>query len=302
MRWKFKFLMLIILTFLFVVPYVFSQSSSTSTEFSITGYEKCAEVGSLWYNGDGKEHYTLIENSSFCVGNDEVYGFNDTGYKDDCCPVGFECIEDAEPGCEISLDDGPCLWVESCSNYSTKEDCENDACRVGVAGGRGEGTDICGATVCFDLGEDTVCQTITEESCRCVWDNGAEGVCRFAYDSNETPLGGHSFTCFKDFTKTDCVDNKMTVSWTIANVLWNPADPGPPKSTSMLVSGGCIDGSALRICGEALTKLVFFTIKSLIIAVCLIVIIYVIWISRKKKGKDKNRKKQKKGRKGIKKK
>ncbi len=281
MRWKSLTVFLII--FLISFNGVKGISSSTSTEFSISGYEECVEGGSRWYDENGVERITTVEDWTACYGKDEI-----AGNADDCCPVGYGCVEGEKPGCVPGKGVEECMDIGSCSDYTTQEDCENDICMVGVAGGRGEGTDICGSVICYDYNGEIICQTIRDDSCRCEW---KDGECRLAYDVSESSGGGHKFTCSKKYSSTACVEGRMEVSW-VATVEWD-LEPPEEEKLSILQSAGCVDGGPVtRMCGRSLIALSFFKITNLIIAILIIGIIYIIWISKKERKKKIKKKKK----------
>jgi len=268
-----------------------NPSSETETEFTTTFKSKCVEAGSLWYDGNGEEHYTLRENWTSCVGLDGVIGFNEEiGYIDDCCPVGFECTRGEGLGCQPMDEDDLCMNIASCFNYDNETGCIDDVCRVGKSGGRGVGTEICGQTffVDFNGGEWNI---VTDDSCRCAW-TGTE--CIFKYNVSETfyTEENNLFLCEKKFKSGECMGGKMDISWT-ARAVWKPGkEPQDEnKKKKILEQSRCVDGNDKVNCGEPLVKLSFFTLISLMATICAIVIIYAVWISGKKKSKKKGKKK-----------
>jgi hypothetical protein len=205
---------------------------------------------------------------------------------DDCCPRGFYCPNVAGACTERTTACGNyntseecsmygCIWLNgtcsdpanmtSCSDYKNVEACSADVLGLGRAVGRGLGTDICGKV----FGD----YVIPKESCMCKWDGA---TCQFNYGVNKT-IGGEGFiTCIKSFGLTGCVAGTQTMNWIAKCSDWNNGvDCAKPDAQIQ-----CSSGSKQVKCGTIVSKMPFFDLFNLILAMVIFGIYYAFMIKK----------------------
>ncbi len=190
-----------------------------------------------------------------------------------CCPSDKRCkkVSTAEFRCEG--EPAP----DFCSEYDNQFDCEGFDYDVakrsvvkytgieGICDGSYKESKVIGGKTCYRFVVD----------CRCEWDSGDDTCGPKSSRTNWTCPGDSSIdidgNCdWQEIEKRDDCDNSGYIfySW---NTTWSGEPPKPVW---------CEDGSEKFRCS---TRLPFFTLQNLIIAVIVIAFIYIVWLSRKNK-------------------
>lgn len=206
---------------------------------------------------------------------------------DDCCPRGYYCPTGGampEGACQVRPSDCTtlpqaqcaslgCIWLDSycadpanlssCSDYPSSSSCAGDILGLGLTGGRGLGTEICGRTI----GN----YTIPAISCKCTWDS-VNSVCKLYYESNYT-LGGTGFIqCKKVFSSlSNCLQGKQILTWTATCTY---SDTGLPCGAEEAVLQQCSSGQKEIKCATAVSKLNFFNFFNLLAVLILLAFYY----------------------------
>jgi hypothetical protein len=249
-----------------------------------------------WWDQYGDPLDPLI-NLSACLGEDNVINSPDPN----CCPSGYVCNETI-PGVEQSaickvLPE--CAGIATCDDYLTEAKCLDDTntCQVSLnqpgtgCGGKIEVDAICGA-------EDF---TSRPESCRCEWNGSSciHGAGLWGDTYSDNPV---IHQCKKATEHGDCIEGLMSLG-VVGNMIWNETTinnitENPPTTDPLWIANpnaeaylnakcdalvkACGEYKGTSLCGKPLVRLMFFTLRNLIIAVGIIVIIYIILLSRKK--------------------
>jgi len=217
---------------------------------------------------------------------------------DDCCPRGYYCpTGGAMPegacavrpsACEALSEEDcnslGCIWIgicmdpanlSSCSDYPTQSSCINDSLALGVAGGRGLGTDVCGISV----GN----YTVPASSCKCSWDT-VNGICRTYYDVNSTIGGAEFLQCAKNFSLTPCIGGKQVLAW---DAICSDAGTGACGTPDGIEQ--CGTGRRDILCWVAVSRVNFFNFLNIISVILLILLFYYVRIAKlKNKGGQKS--------------
>jgi hypothetical protein len=217
-----------------------------------------------------------------------------SGTRDDkvCCPENFICEEDEDDNkyycnqrtdpCgentdEPSCDEDDCYWINnkcrdpqdsslSCSIYKNNRSCEEDRWNLARIGAD---TDRCGTFTPKG-------KVIPESSCKCSWNFG-NNKCAFNYTSIDEIYSGlpETFNCLKYFETGICdeLSGQQAINWTTL------AEPTPSIGNydpALLEDAGCMDGNAMRNCGQAIVNLPGFSIINVISVILLLSTFYAI--------------------------
>jgi len=283
-----------------------NPKGSTETKFSIKLITECqtdrATGKVIWWDLYGFPHDTLDPlESGICLDIDG--GLN----PPHCCPPGYICIdpdtsnpwptEDAI--CQVS--ETECMDIVACDDYLNQADCLNDSCGVALS----QPGNTCGGIVEVDAICGSEYFTSRGDACRCEWN----GTSCFHKVDLWSPIYENFpviHSCSETTEHGECVDGIMSVR-ARGSIIWNetyvtdifndkpefvPAEipwASEEDVTAYLdevcapLAALCGSYKGISLCGEPLVKLIFFTLRNLIIAVCIIVIIYSIILYKKKK-------------------
>ena len=289
------------------------EGSTTQVNFSIFGctvpggeqipYGGCSSDGLYYCDRSASTYFDTIESPGMC----KLYA-DDMGGN--CCPTDRECVVrgQAEFGdgsygedeycyprlqsCSSYDDstecgDHSCCWIGSstdgicyncndpslsCSVYTSKDPCEEDRWDLGQ---NGAGTDVCGTFV----GD----KVIPTPSCECVWDEiGGDDweadSCVLGRDITDEFHDGNpeTFKCLRSTKSEGCIEGEQFMEWTVRatnpqNFLNNIVTP------AAMIRDGCVAGNVTRSCGEPIVKLPGFGMLNVLVAVCLLGVIYLFW-------------------------
>ncbi len=281
-----------------------NPGGSTETKFLIRLITECQRdvvTGDvIWWDDVGFPHDTLDPlEFGVCLGENQLLD------PPNCCPAGYACIETigGDPYsaiCQVS--EAECSDIVACDDYTDQPTCQNDTCGVAFSqpgntcGGIVEVDAICGAEYFTSRGD----------ACRCEW-NGTS--CQHKVDLWSTIYDNFPVihSCSETTEHGECVDSIMSVR-AVGSIIWNetyiaelqvtPQSELPPDfpfggSEAQIrayldgvcapLAGLCGSYKGISLCGKPLVRLDFFTLKNLIIAVCIIAIIYAIWLAKKRR-------------------
>lgn len=300
---KKRILFLLVLSIIFSLILIKAKESPASTIFYIESCQIPMRDGStiylvtggcyqgVWYCADASTNRWYDTTKEHCEGLDEVpdVGKGSLEPHDDCCPEGTACktaggaCTETQASCssiteQTQCEANACLWLDSkcihplgmtsCSDYGTNQQaCTVDPVKLGVANGRGLGTEICGKTI----GE----YIVLIESCNCSFD-AANNKCVFSY-STKTVVGGQDYIeCKKSYLVTECTLGKQALSW-------EAVIAPPEKAGEAAAQEQCASGSKQVSCGRAIEKIPFFSWINLIFAAAIILVIYlmIVFLSSK---------------------
>lgn len=281
MRWK-KFGFLVVCIVLIVLINFMANLNAQSIDTIFTLYEcgGCSADKEIWVEVDDEgepiaAHETRFE-ENWCLGTD-----GEGGTSDDCCPVGYECLEDEEEGvfiCELT----ELLSILSCEDYNEEnriiynnwvgfdeyatpqELCEADP--LGRA-------DVVGYSGTEHVEDEQYIVTLGE----CIW---KDGEC-ISESTTWEHIGDELFKCEKVFTKEILDGNKIKYSWTAEPKDETATFEGLDDDTQQLKleAAGCVSGS--KIIKYSVTKLNFFNFVQFFVAIFLIAIIYFVKLNQK---------------------
>ena len=273
-----------------------NPSGYTEVEFSNSFINICRKtVGSgepvwEWWDENGIMHNPLTDEDA-CLGRDRVIGGGD------CCPPGYTCTDMGsyalcQPG------EGFCIEqnIISCSDYVDAENCSNwSQCPIEFFGGCG-GTIEINETNCGPAFGGGTYVTEVGNSCGCEW-NETENECKQKTDlwstiSTSTQL---KHICYTEVTHGECIDGLRSEN-VVSNIVWDPslsAEDIAFLEANCDLSVLCASYDGPSLCESPLIKLSFFTIRNIIITVCIIIFIYIIWFYRKKWKSEKQKRRKK---------
>ena len=251
------FLLLVIVSSLFIISFISAQSE-TGVEFTTGGYY-CEKVSltATWVNN--------------ALGIREVVGPSPDvkcdKYSADsipsCCPTGFTCVN-ATGLCE----DGS--RITDCTKYRAQVDCNRDDMQVGIVSI--SNSSDCGLSGYFNSGSET-CVNYTK--CGCVWDtNGCSAKKRYTLECPSGPLllGNCSWSTFS-IVNEDCSNSNLPITIS-SKATWQPGTGSMPSD--------CSDITRTYPCVST-AKLPFFTPFSFILSAISIILVYGILLNSRKK-------------------
>lgn len=290
----------ILISLISFLPEITASESWMPSNFSILGckmnnelllYESCSRYGLFWCDQYGKlQDVFRVPNA--CRGKNKQAGFP----EDDCCPPNYYCnyntnlCELREYECSKFTSKDPCelngcIWFEktlenyicidrrqliSCSDYQRNSTCSRDLYNLGKTNGLG--TEVCKG---FYVGT----KLVVSDSCQCSWEgiNETSGNCTLNYKVIDEFDPYKDFLCKKQFSLSNCTDGKQNISWVV-----HGTSQGLYLSQEYLIKFNCQPGEKVVSCGYSFTKLPFFSLTNIIIAVIIIIIFY-IYIYKKTK-------------------
>jgi len=255
-----------------------NPTSEATTQFTIIGNEE----GCAWINLDNVlKPYYIDSNGNLHDPTSEVNYCNITDGGRGCCPFGYSCRKEQEGWVCVIDEQDKCSTIHTCSDYTTKEECEQDNCGVALCGAGAEGC-TGGA-----LNYDNCTESIIVHECKCVWDE-EKGKCVLSKNNTESTSFDGRFGSVRGiwalYNKTECRNNIMTICFTCT----------PDQETIIDLDQDCLNSicSPSSIvcrnyaCGS-LIKLGFMTLKEMIAALVVIAMLYIICVVRIKSKRSK---------------
>lgn len=301
MRWG-----IFVLTGLFLVSFALGAGGSgTQSNFNIAGCD-WGEVGlaadSCSYDGNyycGNDSGSFILYDTFYDSGGCAYGGTSApgAGQPQCCPIGYECVDDPSQipyqglvcvqrlsECSNQKNVGDCesmgcYWLNgacidrpadySCDVYETESACLEDTFSLGQMG---VGTEVCGTYFVVN----SVGFVIPFDSCRCGW-TGSE--CKLNYEVLEEIHGGNenTFRCVKGFEIGNCTEGIQLVKWgALPQVIAGYAGSVVNIPYDVLSAAGCVSNSegVERDCGAPIVKLFGFSLFSLFVSIGIVYLFY----------------------------
>lgn len=224
-----------------------SASASFQRDFTLG---RCLDNGNKYYESSSEGKSTTEENNA-CKGGD-----GNAGTGDDCCPVGYRCMNEGSSLYSCKIPPGPI--ITECRDFTTRSACNsNNDTRIPLASNGG-----------------------TPSSCtllQCYWitsgvNAGTCGLRATRYQNSQNGCGGGNNGCvLRDCawttTQTECTNGWKTITY-------NSASPSDPPLPLCLNSESCVREPVDVPCGSLNFELSFFGKAQFIISIISIALLY----------------------------